>query len=82
MASVCSAAKDVMRKLLTQEIYTTNEYERHVEVPLAYGFRKDFSWGISVDLCFVCSMINEWEVAKRFDDAVVVPIERIIAGNR
>ena len=30
----------------------------------------------------VCSMIDEREAAKRFDNAVVVPIERILAGNR
>ena len=30
----------------------------------------------------VCSIIDEREAAKRFDDAVVVPIERILAGNR
>ena len=33
-------------------------------------------------LDFSRSMIDEWEIAERFDDAVVVPIKRILAGNR
>jgi len=33
-------------------------------------------------LGFVCSMIDEREAAKRFDNAMVIPIERILAGNR
>ena len=33
-------------------------------------------------LDFSRSMIDEWEIAERFDDAVVVPIEGLLAGNR